>query len=715
MNCYHCGTDILPGVKFCPKCGAAMTFTDAMILAARNGDQEAVGKLYNLTYNNVYHTVKSMIRDEDAVLDILQDSYVKAFQSLEQLDKAENFRAWIKRIAANKAKDYLKKAKPMLFSEMSAGEDLEFTFEDDCPSHQPEAVLDRKETARLVKEILDSLSEEQRMVIGMFYYEQMSVREIAETLGCSENTVKSRLNYGRKKVEYQVRQLEKQGVKLYSLAPIPFFLWLLRNWETADAVTPAAAAAGSASAAAAGTAIGGAVAARTVGAAASAAGKGLFTRIIAGMLSLALVGGGFAVVRMVRSGWEEKPRTSLADTLPQNTSETIAATLPETTPESVPETASETIPETTPETQLTVDDDTFFREVREEYGKAIYMVDEDFLEDPYQFEYARSAALEAHHAYGWTDFWYTYADLDVDGKNEMLVGIGAPGAIDVVDIFLRSEHGPDKLGELYAGYRSYLTLYKGGTVFYEGFSGASDGRVELWQIIDSGYYVRLFQYDYTAGADYELAYTDTTSGAVLTQEEYQAQLEGYEEFDWNALSWEKLVFEPEEPQISDPVRDAYDMILNRYREACAVDSAAWLADPAFYEDQYKTLNAQYLRYFHELSQFNFYYARVDLNNDGREELLVGSGWEGDIALIGLYTHDGVNQVANVLPDGGFVFANGTFLAMPVNGEQLLWIIAPDGFNTDLVAFCTGESPFAVAELHGGILEPDWILFIEDTQ
>ena len=502
MNCYHCGAKCVPDAKFCPKCGAAMTFTEELLAAGRQNDEKALEALYYLTYNNVYHTLKSMIRDEDTVLDLVQDTYVKAFRSLEQLDKAENFRAWVKRIAANKAKDYIKKAKPMLFSEMSAEEDLEFTFEDDRLEHQPEAVLDRKETARLVNEILDGLSEEQRMVIGMFYYEQMSVREIAEALGCSENTVKSRLNYGRKKVEYQVRQLEKKGVKLYSLAPFAFFLWLLRGWENADPVAPAAMAA-SASASASAGAMG----------AAAAAGKGIAAKIVAGVLALALVGRGAAgVVSLVKNDRAEKPPISVSDIQKETT--------PETTVEATVEATVETVPETTAETM------------------------------------------------------------------------------------------------------------------------------------------------------------------------------------------------PDPKEVEDAL---FEIVLGKYRDACDVDSAAWLADPAFYEDQYKTLNARYLRYFHELSQFNFYYARVDLNNDDREELLIGSGWEGDIALIGLYTHDGVNQVANVLPDGGFVFANGTFLAMPVEGEQLLWIIAPDGFNTDLVSFCTGQNPFAVAEQHGGFLEPEWTLFIQDTQ
>ena len=84
-------------------------------------------------------------------------------------------------------------------------------------------------------EILDQLPEDQRLVIGMFYYEEMSVKDIAFTLGVSDNTVKSRLSYGRKKVKELVLDLEKKGTKLYTVAPFTFFLYLLRRLESAPA------------------------------------------------------------------------------------------------------------------------------------------------------------------------------------------------------------------------------------------------------------------------------------------------------------------------------------------------------------------------------------------------------------------------------------------------------------------------------------------------
>lgn len=69
-------------------------FDPAWVAAARAGDQSAVTQLYNATYQNVYLTIRSMLKgDEDTVLDLLQDTYLKAFGSLDQLQQPEQFNA----------------------------------------------------------------------------------------------------------------------------------------------------------------------------------------------------------------------------------------------------------------------------------------------------------------------------------------------------------------------------------------------------------------------------------------------------------------------------------------------------------------------------------------------------------------------------------------------------------------------------------------------
>ena len=190
---------------------------------AKQGDREAMAKLYEVTCNEVWRTACSLIRDEDDAMDVLQDTYLKAFRSLEQLESAESLRPWLRQIAANTARDQLRKKKPALFSELSEEEELPFDAEEERIEALPEARLDQKETQRLVRELLNELSDAQRVVIGMYYYQDTPVKEIAKTLGLSENTVKGHLRYGKQRLEKKIRELRKQGVDLCGLSAMGFF------------------------------------------------------------------------------------------------------------------------------------------------------------------------------------------------------------------------------------------------------------------------------------------------------------------------------------------------------------------------------------------------------------------------------------------------------------------------------------------------------------
>lgn len=204
----------------------------ALLTRAKAGNRQALGTIYEQTYPEVWRTIRSMVKNEDDALDILQDTYVKALSRLDQLQDADSLRPWLRQAAANTARDHLRRKKPILFSEMqneSEDGELPIDLPDDRQESIPELRLDRKETSRLVNEMLDSLSEEQRMVVGMYYYQELPVKTIAEQLGVSQNTVKSQLRYARQKIEKRVRELERQGVKLYGAAPLVFFRMICRD------------------------------------------------------------------------------------------------------------------------------------------------------------------------------------------------------------------------------------------------------------------------------------------------------------------------------------------------------------------------------------------------------------------------------------------------------------------------------------------------------
>ena len=208
-----------------------MEIAPELVRQAQAGDEAAFNRLYEQTGTAIYRTIFSMVQNEDTAWDVHQNTYLLAWRGLQKLEKPEAFLPWLRRIAVNEAVKTIKKEEPLCFSELAddAGEEPQFVDErDGC---QPEIELDKKESARLVREILDKLPQRQRLIVGMYYYEGYSVKEIAERLDVSQNTVKVQLHQGRKRVEVEVRRLEGEGVKLYGMAPMAFLLFLLRNQD----------------------------------------------------------------------------------------------------------------------------------------------------------------------------------------------------------------------------------------------------------------------------------------------------------------------------------------------------------------------------------------------------------------------------------------------------------------------------------------------------
>lgn len=230
-----------------------------LVEKAVEGDQQAVAVLYERTNRKAYYLALQLVKDQDQAQDILQDAYLKVFTNLGMLQQPENFQGWLDTIVINKSKDYLKKKKPVLFSQMAAKEEADSgpDFEDESGYFSPEKRVDYSETKRLIQEMIDRLPEAQRMAVVLYYLENLPVARIARIMECSEGTVKSRLNYGRKSIKEQVLALEKKGTKLYCMPLVPFLYWMFRQQVLAAAVPGAVGAAVGAAGAGVGNAVGG--------------------------------------------------------------------------------------------------------------------------------------------------------------------------------------------------------------------------------------------------------------------------------------------------------------------------------------------------------------------------------------------------------------------------------------------------------------------------
>lgn len=206
--------------------------------AVKAGDKEAFQEIYHRTYQKTYKIARGFFpnneQDQD---DCVQNIYMHLYRKIELYNpKNGSFMSWFTVIAENVCRDEYaritkKKGYEVSLDGMKMDQDSDETveFEDEDITFNPEAQLDRSETRRLVHEIVESLPEKLRQTIMLYYSGEYKQKDVARLLGVSVQTVNNRLGSGKKLIEKQVIGLQKQGVKLYSMAPISFFAWLLSN------------------------------------------------------------------------------------------------------------------------------------------------------------------------------------------------------------------------------------------------------------------------------------------------------------------------------------------------------------------------------------------------------------------------------------------------------------------------------------------------------
>lgn len=158
-----------------------------LVHLAKRGDRHAFGRLVRRHQQRVFALGMRWLRNADDADDLVQETFVRAWQSLGGFDDTRPFAPWIVTIAVNRAKTRLSR---------NRGTDvLDETVPWDGPS--PEQDAEQALLAREVHAAVDALPEEQRIVLHLRAVEDLSYREIAEALGIPVGTVMSRLSRAR--------------------------------------------------------------------------------------------------------------------------------------------------------------------------------------------------------------------------------------------------------------------------------------------------------------------------------------------------------------------------------------------------------------------------------------------------------------------------------------------------------------------------------------
>lgn len=192
-----------------------MELNELVIRYKEYRDQEAFNEIFYRFYNNLYFVCYSYVKDEETAKDLVQSTFLQVISKIDTLENIEAFTKWIRMIACSQANDYLKKKKPILFSQLSTDdEDTVVDFKDDRVNTRPENIYLDNETKSELLQLIESLSDDKKITVMLFYYENMSISEIAKVMECKEGTVKSRLNSARNTLQEKIISMEKRGIRI---------------------------------------------------------------------------------------------------------------------------------------------------------------------------------------------------------------------------------------------------------------------------------------------------------------------------------------------------------------------------------------------------------------------------------------------------------------------------------------------------------------------
>lgn len=260
MYCRKCGNPIIDIDKnFCRYCGAPIRHNEKnmnhLLAGIKKHDESAINEFYTKGISIAKNCAMSYVdRQTEVAEDIAQETMLKALKKIDtfEIRDGKTLDGWIYKIATNKSIDYVRsqkkrsgtkkdelenaegKTNPVRVINFSALDDrengIEFDPEDTKYASTPEEQLSLSERDRIVREIIENLSEEQRQVAVMYYFDNLTLKEIAQTLGIDQSTVTGRYQTANKNIKSEVEIIQKRDdIKLRSIAPIPFFMWLMKH------------------------------------------------------------------------------------------------------------------------------------------------------------------------------------------------------------------------------------------------------------------------------------------------------------------------------------------------------------------------------------------------------------------------------------------------------------------------------------------------------
>lgn len=179
-----------------------------LVLRLKNKDDSAFDELYDRYHKLVYFIAYEMCHSDADAQDILQDTFIQIKKSIDTLHDGECFKPWMNRIVINKCKNLFRSRKTVELDE--DGIWYKNHVQEDRLYMLPQAAINYKNDQHVIRILLDRLSDSQRVVLMLRYFNDMSMKEMADLLEVPEGTIKTRLLYGKNHLRELVHEYEKE-------------------------------------------------------------------------------------------------------------------------------------------------------------------------------------------------------------------------------------------------------------------------------------------------------------------------------------------------------------------------------------------------------------------------------------------------------------------------------------------------------------------------
>lgn len=168
------------------------------LMSGEKTREKGVRLMMDAYQSRLYWHIRRFIVDHDLSQDVLQETFIKAYQNFHQFKRDSQLYTWLYRIATNESLQQLNKLKRMQKSDEDSDYHLQNLVADNVSAEAEEIQI-------LLQKAIHSLPEKQKLVFNMRYYEDLPYEEISKILDMSVGTLKTNYHYAKQKVEDYIK------------------------------------------------------------------------------------------------------------------------------------------------------------------------------------------------------------------------------------------------------------------------------------------------------------------------------------------------------------------------------------------------------------------------------------------------------------------------------------------------------------------------------